>query len=251
MSVEIVTAWYNEEFLAPLFLRHYGFADRITLLYDLDTSDDTRAIAAEFPNVSLIPFRFPHKFDNMIMQRLINHWYRKSRCDFVLAVDADEFVFYKDAAGELCRDLPAWLRQYDAYDVFHVLLYSVYPHRDDAPLNRDLPAVPQRRRGDPVVRQGFCKPILIRAGLKATWRAGRHQLIVDPSTRVAVSPVHLLGAHWNMADQALALRRILRDRVGRLSVNDVKRNFSTHYYYVTEKKLLHEFAQHADDPLLF
>ena len=251
VSVEIVTAWYNEAFLAPLFLRHYAFADRITILYDLDTTDDTRAIAADFPNVSLIPFRFPHKFDNMMKQRLINHQYHKSCCDFVLGVDADEFVFYKDASGGLCWDLPAWLRQYDTHDVFYVRLYSVYPHRDDVPLNRDLPAVPQRRHGDPDVPSGFCKPALIRAGLKANWWVGCHKLIVDPAARVAESPVPLLGAHWNKADQALALRRILRDRVERLSVNDVKHNFCTHYYYVTEKKLLHEFAQHADDPLLF
>ena len=251
VSVEVVTVWYNEEFLAPLFLRHYAFADRITLLCDMDASDGACAIAAEFPNVVRIPFRFPHKFDNMMKQRLINHWYRKSRRDFVLAVDADEFVFYKDAAGGLACDLPAWLRRHDAYDVFHASLYTVYPHRDDAPLDRGLPAVPQRRHGNPLIEPGYCKPLLIRAGLKADWWVGCHQLMVDPASRVREALAPLLGAHWNKADQTLALGRILRDRVGRLSDNDVKNNFSTQYYHVTEEDLRREFAQHADDPLLF
>ena len=34
MNIEVITAWYNEEILAPYFLKHYSFADRIHILLD-------------------------------------------------------------------------------------------------------------------------------------------------------------------------------------------------------------------------
>lgn len=47
MSIEIITMWYNEEALAPFFLKHYSWADKITLLYDEETSDKSLDIIAK------------------------------------------------------------------------------------------------------------------------------------------------------------------------------------------------------------
>ena len=58
MKIDIITMWYNEAFLAPLFLNHYSFANTIHLLYDEDTTDNTLDIVSKYNNVKVIPFDF-------------------------------------------------------------------------------------------------------------------------------------------------------------------------------------------------
>ena len=93
MNVQVVSMWYNEEFLAPLFLNHYSFADRIHIFLDLDTSDDTEKICSKFDNICIHPFSFPDMMDDQIKVDTINNFVSTIDCDWVINVDADEFIF--------------------------------------------------------------------------------------------------------------------------------------------------------------
>lgn len=251
MSVEVVTVWYNEAFLAPFFLRHYAWADRISLFYDMDSADDSLAVIRTFANVTVTPFRFTDGFDSLAKQRLINGRYASTECDWVLAVDADEFVFYKPGENDFSYDLRPFLAPLAACDLVRVRLYSVYPVKGDKPLDPALPAVPQRRHGNPEVPKGYVKPALLRAGLPVLWWVGCHDLSIPEGCTIREAPLELLGAHWHKADKNLALTRILRDRVPRVSQKDRQYNFSSHYYTVSERDILDEFAAHEHAPRLF
>ena len=241
MSVEVITTWYNESFLAPFFLRHYAWADKITLLYDRDTTDDSLRIAQSFPNVAVKPFRFPDMLDEGIKQIQLNDAYQNSECDWVVLVDADEFVFFM-AEGEPCADIRPVLET-TTDTAFMVNFYTVFRHRTDAALNPDLPVVPQRRHG----HKGEGKPCIARTGLGIKWKIGCHCL-ADPLPEKLVVQLDIFGcAHWTMAD-TFCFKRRLRDRKERQSRRNIERGMDCHNHSVTIQDLKAILQTHLDDP---
>lgn len=210
MTIEIITMWYNEEFLAPFFLRHYDWVDTITLLFDVDTSDATRDAVSRESRVHVIPFRFRDGFDDALKQVTLNRYYRESQADWVLLVDADEFMFRVNDAGEAEKDLRPLLRD-TRHDVFPAHMLNVYRHEDEGDLDPALPALMQRRHGvfDSI------KPCVARGGLAVYWQAGCHEIVCNQD--VSFGHDLLSFAHWSMADPNFAIERRLKNRRARMS----------------------------------
>lgn len=244
-TVEIISTWYNEAYLAPFFLRHYSWADRITIFYDRDTTDETLDIIRRYANVTVKPFRFPDKFDDLIKQRRMNLAYAESSCDWAFLLDADEYVF-RAAEGELIADVRPFLALCTA-DVIHANFMEVNRNRHDAELDPDLPVAPQRRHG--VVGDG--KPCLARTGLGLRWRVGCHSLAEPVPENIRVTLNFLSCAHWSMADPCFAFKRRLRDRKGRLSKVNFERGMDSHNQSITAEALRAHVAAHLDDPKIF
>jgi hypothetical protein len=244
---------YNEEFLAPFFLSNYAWARRVTILYDLDSTDRTREIIEAAPNTRVIPIRFPDGLNDSIKAELVSRIYGGTACDWALIVDADEFVFYKEGK-ELRPDLEGFIATRPGYELFKVNLFQVYRHRTDQDLDPALPPAPQRRHGEADMTKGFnplyIKPILARAGLGLYWKAGCHA-IRGGEAAYKICPETLPGAHWAMADPCFCLERKLKNRVPRLSRHNLQSGMSWHYKGQNAKKLVEECSAHRDDPLLF
>ncbi len=244
MSIEVITMWYNEEFLAPFFLRHYSFADHIRIIDDEETTDGTKNIVVQYPNTTIEPIRFPDKFDNDIAVAYLNKCYKESRADWVIAVDADEFV--------LTENLPEFLRNREE-DVFYVRLYEVYRTVNDKDLDVSLPIKEQRRNGDAFAVKGSnrrgMKPIVVRTGKKLRWMPGQHNIwnrhLLNTSSEV------LLGAHWMLADNSRPfIERRLRGKLRQSKANILRGN-SVHCNNVTEEKVLAQLQSHMNDGRLF
>ena len=248
MRIEIITMWYNEEFLAPFFLKHYAWADKITLFHDRDSDDRSLDIARKAANVEIKPFRFPDMLDEGLKQLRLNEAYRNSACDWVAIVDADEFLFHKEH-GEFRYDLHALLETSDA-DVYQVPFFQPHRHKDDADLDNNLPAVPQRRHGTFEANGIFqSKPCVARAGQDICWKVGCHA-VSSGSKQLNIIPDVIFCSHWNMADPCFVIERRLKNRKHRQSRNNIERNMDSHNHAITIQKLQAEFALHADDPLL-
>jgi hypothetical protein len=267
MSIEIITMWYNEEFLAKLFLNHYAYADKITILYDGDTNDNTLKIIKKYKNVDIILFKFPDMMDDDIKIAMINKYYSLSKYNFILSVDADEFVFIKN--NELQPNILEYIEMNKKYDLFYVPLFQVYRHESDADIDTDLPAVPQRRHGDPNISEGinalYYKPILVKGGMTGfSWGHGCHTftsnsvLAIEPKRHYKINTLkyfsthtRLLGAHWSMADPCFAVERRIKNRRARQSRNNLDKGLTVQHHHVTVKSIMDECVQHSHDPLLF
>lgn len=261
MKIEIITMWYNEAFLAPFFLNHYSFANTIHLLYDEDTTDNSLDIISKFKNVKLIPFRFPDMMDDILKIEKINSVYRTLDCDWVISVDSDEFIF----PLPLGRDLREILMRESKYNLYYVQFWQVYRHRNDSDLDPALPAVYQRRHGDPNISKGlnslYIKPIVARPGLNIEWMPGCHKLkkksalarIWDVATtkRVSISPQLIFGAHWAMADPGFAIERRINGRMKRQSKRNIQLGLTVQHHNITAEQIQKECERHLDDPLLF
>jgi hypothetical protein len=57
----------------------------------------------------------------------------------------------------------------------------------------------------------------------------------------------LTGAHWAMADPALAIERRIKGRKERMALEQYQHGHSTHNWHVTEADILAQCAAHAND----
>ena len=260
MKIELITTWYNESFLAPFFLSHYSFVDTIHVLLDRDTNDDTIQKCSSHRNVRLEMVTLPDALDDVLKIGMINALYRTLDCDWVLAPDADEFVF----PLPLGTDIRHALADERAFEVVYAQMWQVYRHRTDSDLDPTLPAVPQRRHGDPNVTTGlnaaYVKPIIVKGGLDFAWAPGLHAFqkpksrIIRAFHRLAgrpkISPRRLYGAHWAMADPEFAVARRTARR-NHLSKANIENRRGVQHFDITEAKIRRECDEHLDDLLLF
>lgn len=247
MNVEIFTMWYNEEVLAPLFLDHYSYVDKITVLLDQDTTDSTPQILKKYSNVAIIDFKFPDMMDDHIKINRLTEEFHKSTADWVYLLDADEFIWTEP----LGSDPKNCLNRADG-NVVVARMFQVFRHRTDSDIDYSKPALLQRRHGDPNretgINQMYNKPIIFKPEIKPRFSEGNHAMYCD-SMKVA-SNLFFEGAHWAMADY-FAIQRRVTGRKNRQSNFNIVNRLTYHNHNITEESVLKEIEDHLDCPLLF
>lgn len=257
--------WYNEEFMAPFFLNHYSWVDKIHIILDADTSDRTESIARQFPNVEINSFRFPDMMDDIIKSAVVSQKYGMIRdADYVMIVDSDEFIFPYDLTATVKEHLARTPR-----DIYFINLWQIYKHEADLPLNSAVPVYLQRRHGDPDMEspENICylKPIVARGGLDIFWGIGNHYVVYQgaklewssrqlsqglPLTVAMERNSMLQGSHWRLVDLDETIKRRIRDRRERQSMVNLDRGLTSHYHRITEEDILREYESHKHDPLV-
>jgi glycosyltransferase involved in cell wall biosynthesis len=104
--VHLYTLTYNEEKILPFFFKHYEkFVDRF-YVFDNHSTDRTREICKERDDVTVIKWDSKGKMDSFQLTEMRNKIWKKTMglpCDFVLVVDADEFLYHKNIKSVLSR----------------------------------------------------------------------------------------------------------------------------------------------------
>jgi len=244
LRLAVVTMVYNEHILWPLFLLHY--IPRVHSIHVLlDTDSDPaflKAVRDSTPAVSVYDHRFPDGMDDFIKQNAINALAETLDATWILAVDADEFVW-----PELGEPPPGI-----AYQIPFV---TVYRHRSDDDLDLSREPLFQRRHGDPLVgraygRREFIKPCLVRREF-ARWLPGCHAL-ENPGVPVIPFGQHpWRGVHWCMADPSFVIERRIRGRRDRMSAVNKMFRLTVQHQEITEESVRAELEAHLDDPQLF
>ena len=247
MEIKILTVWYNEEFLAPFFLSHYDYVDKIHVLLDSDTTDGTREILNNADNVEVEEFTFPDMMDDNIKADHINRVLKTIESDWIYVLDADEFIF------------PPWhespynfLSQVDG-NVVMAKMWQVYRNINDDDLDiTKKPIILQRRYGDPNRESGinaaYCKPIVLNTPINYDLLYGNHQIIGDNFT---LADEHFDGAHWAMADPGFAVERRIKGRRDRQSQHNLDNGLTIQHHNITEDDIMAECEAHKNDPRLF
>lgn len=245
MKIEIVSMWYNEEFLAPFFLKHYSWVDSITLLLDVDTSDKTREIVEKDGRVNIIDWKFPRGMDDALKVNVLNETIHKSTSDWVILVDADELVFRPK--GNIRRFI-----EDTKENIIRVGFWQVYRHSSERDLDSNLPAIPQRVHGDSRFgysygQDQFIKPIVFRPLIQPTFAAGNHSLYCE-APLLCEEILH--GSHWCMMDVDFAVNRRINNRRNRMSIDNRIRGFTVQHWGITEQDIINECSQHLNDEVV-
>ena len=250
MQIEIISMWYNEEFLAPLFLQHYAFADRITVLFDTDTTDGTLPLLKACPKVTVVPVNSGDKLNDFFMRDTYNKQYLQSTADWIVVADADEFIFPLSHDYDLRKYLES--RHNLPENVIKTKLCAVFRHVSDVDIDRTKPPIFQRRHG---VREGwpgcgavYNKPVICRPRVHDGWTHGRHYLL--SASGVKISTEMVFGTHWRSADPDFTLKRRLEQK-NRMGKANIAAGYCRSYLLCTEKNILEENQNHLHDALLF
>jgi hypothetical protein len=247
MKIEIICTFYQDEYFAPIFMKHYAWADTIHALIDESTTDRTEEIINSFPNAMVEKFRFPDGMDDILKIDMLTEVYKESKADWVVILDSDEFLFtlpFDYGVRQVIEDTRV-------SDVVTAKMFQVYRHVDDVDVDPDAPIIFQRRHGDPNTQYGinseYNKPIIIRTGKQVVVCPGHHFIHV---TDFMIGGNNVYGAHWCNADPLITVPRRMR-AMARQSQSNLQKGLSIQHHNLTEDKILEELRGHCYDPLLF
>jgi len=215
MKVEVITTYYKEEFLAPLFMLHYSWVDRINI------------ITEAFPD---------GKFNDHLKTDLINRAITHSEADWVIVVDFDEFVF----PFPYGRDPRKALAE-DGGDKMMVPMWRVWRHHTDRDVDRMAPPVPQRLHG--VQNLEHTKPCIFRPR-GSSIHVGCHNANFPADFKWG-GIWH--AVHWANADPCFGIRRSREDRQARLCQQQLNENLGVIPEWLQPDFLERRYLQHLYD----
>jgi glycosyltransferase involved in cell wall biosynthesis len=99
MTIETFVTSYNEEKLIPYVMRYYGQFSKVTF-YDNESTDDTAKIAKQL-GAEVISYSWRKEFDDLDLLWIKDNCWKRSNADWVILVDADEFVYHKNIVDVL------------------------------------------------------------------------------------------------------------------------------------------------------
>ena len=216
LNVEIVSMYYRDEYLAQFYLRHYSWADKITLI--------TKAL--------------PLGIDNQAQADWYTEAYRNSKADWVILADIDELIHIDK---KMLSEVPG------NETVKEVSLYDIYPHVTEKHLDPELPIKGQRCHGY-LMEPFFIKPIIARGSLDITFGEGRHGCI---GKDVVMGKREFTGSHWRNCSLEYAIDTRINKRKNRFSQKDIEKGFALRDRESTEDLIRKEFSEHANDPKLW
>jgi len=217
MTIELITTYFNEEFLAPLFLQHYAhWCDRMVFI--TQKRDD-------------------HKFDDEDKMNWINEAIARSTADWVVLVDMDEFI-YPLPYG--CN--PRSVLDQEQGNVIYSHMTRMWRHHTDSDIDRSKPPVPQRLHG----QSDHVKPCVFRPSPYIRMGAGNHDIHHVLNVKIGKP---WAGAHWANADSCFWIERETKDRGPRLTERNRARGHGTHTLR-TREQILAECKAHENDPII-
>lgn len=228
MRIEVISCYYHEEKLIPLFMQHYeSWVDRVTLLTDKfhDGKVNCETMVAWF-----------------------NDAFHHSQADWVVVVDTDEFVFPDPLGSDPRKALES---EPSETNVIYCSMYQVWRHRTDSDVDYHKPPAPQRRHGEKdfnhPMRSAYIKPCLVKPE-GASLSLGNHSVYIGSGERRGKP---WIGAHWSNADQCFAIQRRIENSRDRMSDVNRAKGWAIQNFDVTVESISAACEAHLDDPLVF
>ncbi len=245
VKIHVLTCWHNEAALAPYFLSHYAFADKVKIVLGSDTTDDSREIIARYPNTEIVNLEFPGGLlDDDFKIAAFNSRVATEECDWLMALDADELIV---PLGYPLVETREYLAHQQDGNLLWATMYQVYRHVSEGPLDPTRPAFEQRRHGNPVPHH--VKPVIVRPGPHVQWTVGNHHYVPHPEIREGLGGFG--GTHWAYADADIACARYLRGRRDRMSTANREKRHGWHTFELSEASIRAECRDHENDAPLF
>ncbi len=94
MNIDAFIFCYNEEKMIRHTLNHYSkFCDKITVMDNCSNDETIAIITNEYRNVKIISFETNNQCREDIQTNLKNTCWKKSKADYVIVCDMDEFLY--------------------------------------------------------------------------------------------------------------------------------------------------------------
>lgn len=227
LKIHLFTVCWNEEILMPYFLRHYSeFCTKMTFFDNMST-DRTREIISSYPNTEIIDFDTNNQKSNRRHMELKNYCWTNNDSDYVIIVDADEFVYHPHI-----KEFLRALKEQD-YTLLEPVWYEMFG--DKIP-TEDKPITEIIRRGCKM--DGKSKKVMFAPGpiKEINYGAGSHQCHPRGRIKEYKGDDEFKLLHYkHLSDEYLLERdHIQRDR---LSEDDLENKWGVHYLFDDIRRL--------------
>lgn len=223
--IEVISFFYNEEYLLPYYLKHYSYVDRITAFYDEASTDSTLEILKSDPRVKIFPFKFADGLNETEKIYMINKAYRKSKAKYCIIADADEFVFR-----------PRFMFR----NMYFCRLWQMVG--DDEEL-MDVPMRSQLHYG--YFDKLYLKPSIVKTGKRYKFKEGHHEV-----TRFHIKKYPFFntvdGLHLNMLSFPFYKERMLENRIPRQSKYNISKGFSHQFTNSSKDEIKRKYDEALD-----
>jgi GT2 family glycosyltransferase len=228
LRVAVITIAHNEEdFIVPFLEHYFGLGVDTVFLVNNECTDQTVSRARRYANVIVTDLDSDGQLDDELRTATFERC--RAACagqyDFVIVVDADEFLVPKEGGLKAC------LGRHRTEPVLGSEGYEVIQRPDEPPYDPAVPLLSQRRWG--FVSSSYNKPAVLRPDSEARLLVGQHCLL-GPQPYPAVSPFYLL--HLAAFDEAVFFKR-RRQMVARQGARNIERGYGAHYTSPTEADL--------------
>lgn len=216
--VHVYTVCWNEEKILPFFFRHYGtFASRI-FVYDNNSTDGTSDIIDACDIAERISFDTKDRHDNRRLIDIKNNAYKRSRgtADYVVVVDADEFLFHPDILSVIAEG------KRNGATLFRTIGYNMTAWRFP---KGSAPLVAQVHRGVP--SSIYAKTCIFDPRLSINYDLGAHSCQPDGHDVEYYQGEELLLLHYHYVGVAktIARHKACRSRLPEKPVGKVSEQF--------------------------
>lgn len=229
MKIETYILAHNEEFMLPYAIRHYKqFSDIIVL--ENNSTDKTVEIALK-AGAKVIQLDIPDEKDNEVLSKIKDNAWRKSKADWVIVVDCDEFLYHpyiknlmSNCTGTILRS--TWCEMYS--ETTPTGEGQIYEE-----VNKGL------MRSKYGAKLAIFNPKEIES---MNWGVGCHK--ANPIGNVIYENTEILTLHFRHLSLEYVLKRNFRDSV-RLSKYNRLMGWSQQYDFPLER-----IKKHYDESLL-
>lgn len=127
MRIETYILCNNEEIMLPYLMRHYSqFSDVIIL--ESRSTDNTVQMAHKL-GAEVWTYDWPDELNDELITDVKNNCWRESKADWIMIVDADEFIYHQDITKDLSESRYTVIRPrfFDMYsDKFPTTKKQIY-----------------------------------------------------------------------------------------------------------------------------
>lgn len=248
MKIGIVTSIYNEEYLLPIFLEHYKFADEITFFYDTDTTDNSLEIINEYKktNVVIQEFNTGVGIDDEYMTIQLHEKLKSTIMDYSICVDADELLFHKNKNFlTLGDDIKNYISE-DFCDYYIASFYQMYPNISESnDIVHNKPIWEQRKYG--FFHDMYLKPCIIKKDCGLYYSNGKHFIYQEGRPRPinefgGLGDQDFEGCHLNNINLESSIIRRIEHRKNRMSKSNLERGSGSEYFNLTEDDIRREYG---------
>lgn len=97
--ITIYTITYNEEVILPYFIKWYRdrFPNCKIVVYDNESTDNTKNICLNTPNLQYIPYHTGNKLSDSTYLKIKNNAWKHADTDWVIVCDVDEFLDVRES----------------------------------------------------------------------------------------------------------------------------------------------------------
>lgn len=252
MKLAVICAVYNEAVLLPQFLEYYAPQVDTVFLLDNESTDESVALAARYPNVIVSTYRSGGQFSDVALSDAYNR--KRLECaghyDYVIIVDCDEFVVPANAVdlhAEILAAQPA-PETGMAVEFFWTRGWDMWAAKDDGAYDPARSILEQRRTG--IFSLMYSKPCIIKPGSLLRYEHGRHDFVgLRESKPQDMTPAKFHLLHYLGFDLDTYARRGL-DRATRFAQVNVMMGTSGQYLRKTLEDFQDNFQRHQSSEQL-